>query len=453
MTRKVVIIGAGGRDFHNFNTVFRNSSEYRVVAFVATQIPGIEYRRYPPSLAGELYPEGIPIYPLSELPNLVMRHGVDEVVLSFSDLTYEELGKMLSLVLSLGCDFRILGPKSTMLESVKPVLAVTAVKTGAGKSTISRAFVAELMRRGARVVVVRHPMAYGDIEKKSVQIFRSLNDVNSCELSIEEREEIEPHLRMGAMVLLGVDYGKILLEAERVGDVILWDGGNNDWPFFRPQYMVVAVDALRPGLEISTFPGEVNVRMADAVIITKVGQTSEEDVERIIRNIRTVNSRAHIVKADMEVEMAEPMHLSGKKVVIVEDYPTVTHGGAPYGAGYVIAKKHGAIVIDPRPYAVGFLKKVYDMYPHIGPVLPSAGYTQSQLRDLENTLNNAEAEVIVNASPINIASTLKLNKPVVNVMWSLKIVEGPTIAELVNEFLARIATNLTLHQLENKAFS
>jgi predicted GTPase len=438
MTRKVIILGAGGRDFHNFNVIFRNSSKYKVVAFVVTQIPGIEYRRYPPSLAGAFYPEGIPIYPLSELPSLVTRYGVDEVVLSFSDLTYDELGKILSLVLSLGCDFRILGPRSTMLESVKPVLAVTAVKTGAGKSTISRALVLELMKRGLRVAVVRHPMAYGDIEKKSVMSFSSTEDLNRYELTIEEREEIEPHLKIGAVVLLGVDYGKVLLEAERMGDVILWDGGNNDWPFFRPTYMVVAVDAMRPGLEVSTFPGEVNVRIADAVIITKVGQAHREDVERIAKNIRAINSRAHIVKADMEVEVVGEEPISGKRVVVVEDFPTVTHGGAPYGAGYVAAKKHNAIVVDPRPYAVGFLKRIYEEYPHIGPVVPSAGYTRDQLNDLEKTLNSVNADVIINASPSSIARSLKLNKPVVNVVWSLKVVEGPTVPELVDEFLARV---------------
>jgi predicted GTPase len=437
VVRKVVIIGAGGRDFHNFNMVFRSSSEYRVVAFVSTQIPGIEYRRYPPSLAGVLYPEGVPVYPLSMLPELVARHGVDEVVLSFSDLTYEELGRVLSLVLSIGCDFRILGPKSTMLDSVKPVLAVTAVKTGAGKSTISRALASELMKRGLSVAVVRHPMAYGDLEKRSAIVFQSVADLSRYDLTVEEREEIEPHLRVGATVLLGVDYNKVLLEAEKLGDVILWDGGNNDWPFFRPDYMVVAVDATRPGLEVSTFPGEVNVIMADAVIVTKVRQADKEAVEKVVRNVKSINNRARISKADMEVEAESPALISGKRVVVVEDYPTVTHGGAPYGAGYVVAKKHNAVVVDPRPYAIGFLKRVYEEYPHIGPVLPSAGYTQGQLKDLESTLNSAEADVIVNASPINIASILRLNKPVVNVVWNLKVVEGPTIPELVDEFLAK----------------
>jgi predicted GTPase len=437
MVRKVVIIGAGGRDFHNFNMVFRNNPEFRVVAFVVTQIPGLEYNRYPASLAGELYPEGIPILPLSELPNIVSRYGVDEVILSFSDLTYQELGRIISLVLSLGVDFRILGPRSTMLESIKPVLAVTAVKTGAGKSAISRAFASELTRRGLKVAVVRHPMAYGELAKKSVMVIKSFEDMQRYDLTVEEREEVEPHLKLGLPVLLGVDYGKVLLEAEKIGDVILWDGGNNDWPFFRPHYMVVAADAMRPGLEISAYPGEVNVRMADAVIITKVSQASKESVERIVRNVREINSRAHIVKADLEVELVEPVSIAGKRVVVVEDSPTVTHGGAPYGAGYVAAQKYGAIVVDPKPYAVGIIRKMYEEYPHMGPVVPSTGYTPEQLRDLEETLNRVDADIIINASPSNLAALLKLNKPVVNVTWSLKIIEGPTVKEMVDEFLAK----------------
>jgi predicted GTPase len=437
MVRKVVIIGAGGRDFHNFNMILRNNPEFRVVAFVVTQIPGLEYNRYPASLAGELYPEGIPILPLSELPNIVSRYGVDEVILSFSDLTYQELGRIISLVLSLGVDFRILGPRSTMLESIKPVLAVTAVKTGAGKSAISRAFASELTRRGLKVAVVRHPMAYGELAKKSVMVIKSFEDMQRYDLTVEEREEVEPHLKLGLPVLLGVDYGRILLEAEKIGDVILWDGGNNDWPFFRPHYMVVAADAMRPGLEISAYPGEVNVRMADAVIITKVSQASKESVERIVRNVREINSRAHIVKADLDVELVEPVSIAGKRVVVVEDSPTVTHGGAPYGAGYVAAQKYGAVVVDPKPYAVGIIRKMYEEYPHMGPVVPSTGYTPEQLRDLEETLNRIDADIIINASPSNLAALLKLNKPVVNVTWSLKVVEGPTVKEMVDEFLAK----------------
>ena len=437
MVRKVVIIGAGGRDFHNFNMIIKNNPEFRVVAFVVTQIPGLEYNRYPASLAGELYPEGIPILPLSELPNIVANYGVDEVILSFSDLTYQELGRIVSLVLSLGVDFRILGPRSTMLESIKPVLAVTAVKTGAGKSAISRAFALEITRRGLKVAVVRHPMAYGELAKKSVMVIKSFEDMQRYDLTVEEREEIEPHLKLGLPVLLGVDYGRILLEAEKIGDVILWDGGNNDWPFFRPHYMVVAADAMRPGLEVSAYPGEVNVRMADVVIITKVSQASKENIEKIVRNVREINSRAHIVKADLDVELVEPVSIAGKKVVVVEDSPTVTHGGAPYGAGYVAAQKYGAVVVDPKPYAVGIIRKIYDKYPHMGPVVPSTGYTPEQLRDLEETLNRINADIIINASPSNLATLLKLNKPVVNVTWSLKVVEGPTVKEMVDEFLAK----------------
>jgi len=283
---KVIVVGAGGRDFHNFNIVFKNDPEIEVVAFLFTQIPGVEFRRCPPIFAGEKYPNGIPIYPLDMLPNIVKFFGVDEVILSLSDLTYEELGRLVSYILSTGCSFRILGLRDTTLDSIKPVLAITATKTGAGKSTVARAFVKELVSRKLMVAVVRHPMVYGDIEHNLVQIFRSLDDLDRYSLTVEEREEYEPHLELGAVVLAGVDYRKILIEAERIGDVILWDGGNNDWPFFRPWYWIVVTDAIRPGIEVNAFPGEVNLRLADVVIITKVGIAKSEYIKTIIENIK-----------------------------------------------------------------------------------------------------------------------------------------------------------------------
>lgn len=440
IARKVVIVGAGGRDFHNFNVVFKDNPSYRVVAFVVTQIPGIEFRRYPPTLAGPQYPDGIPIYPLKLLPKVVSDFNVDEVVLSLSDLTYDEVGKIMSMTLALGCDFRVLGYRETMLSSVKPVLAVTAVKTGAGKSTVSRAFVEEFMRRGIKVVVVRHPMAYGDLERNSVQVFKSLDDLSRYELTIEEIEEFEPHLRMGATVLAGVDYGRVLREAEGLGDVIIWDGGNNDIPFYRPWYWVVVADAMRPGIEVSSYPGEVNVRLANAVIVNKVSQSRREDIDKVIANIRGINKDAHIIKADMEVEVDNPNLISGKRVVVIEDHPTVTHGGLPYAAGYVAAMKYGAEPIDPRPYAVGYIRKVYEEYPHIGPVLPSTGYSLTQLRDLKETIEGINVDAVVIATPADIAKIIKLSKPVVRVYWKLKVIEGPSVSDLVDEFMDRVNT-------------
>lgn len=437
LAKKVIIMGAGGRDFHNFNVVFRDNPEYRVVAFTAAQIPGIEFKRYPPSLAGRLYPDGIPIFPEEMLPELVKRFGVEEVVLSYSDLTYEELGRKISMVLAAGASFRLLSPLETMLESVRPVIAVTAIKTGAGKSTVSRAISRELKSRGVRFVVVRHPMAYGDLEKMAVQVFTSLEDLERYGVTIEEREEYEPHLRMGVPVLAGVDYGKILAKAEEMGEVILWDGGNNDLPFFRPWYMITVADAMRPGMEVGAYPGEVNVRLADVVIITKISQAKKEDVDRIVRNVKEVNPQAKITKADMSVTVDNPALIEGKRVVVIEDSPTITHGGLPYGAGLVAAKKYGAEVVDPRPYAVGIIKKMYEEYPHMGPVLPSTGYTPDQLRDLEETVNRIECDAVILGTPADLTKLIRFRVPVVKVRYELEVVEGPTVKDIVDEFLER----------------
>jgi len=434
-------MGAGGRDFHNFNIVFRNNPNYKVIAFTAAQIPGIEMKRYPPSLAGSLYPSGIPIYPEEKLVELIKLFKVDEVVLSYSDLTYEDIGRKLSMVLAAGATFKILGPDETMIPSFKPVIAITAVRTGAGKSTVSRAVIKELLERGIKPAIVRHPMAYGDLERAIVQIFENIKDFDKYGTTIEEREEYEPYVKMGLTVLAGVDYEKVLLEAEKRGDVILWDGGNNDWPFFRPNYMITVADAMRPGQEIYSFPGEVNVRMANAVIVNKISQAKSEDVNTVVRNIKAINPKAHIVKADMEVYVEKPSLISGKKVVIVEDSPSVTHGRLPYGAGYVAAKKYNVSeIVDPRPYAKGIIKKMYEEYPHMGPVIPSTGYTLEQLRDLENTLNAVDADVIILGTPADITRLINVNKPVIHVKYELKVLEGPSIAELIEEFLEKVKT-------------
>jgi predicted GTPase len=435
MVKKVIIAGAGGRDFHNFLTYFRDNPEYLVVAFTATQIPGIERRRFPASLAGPKYPLGIPIYPEDELPRLIKELGVDEVVLSYSDLTYEELGRFASKVLAAGASLRLLPPSETYLMTYKPVIAVTAVKTGAGKSTVSRTITKELLGRGFKVVPVRHPMAYGDLEVV-VQVFKSEEDLDRYGVTIEEREEYIHYIRLGVPVLAGVDYGKVLLEAERLGDVILWDGGNNDVPFIRFNYMVTIADAMRPGYEVSTYPGEVNVRLANAVIVNKVSRARKEDVERVLRNVREVNPKAKVVLADMEVFVDRPELVKGRRVAVIEDSPSVTHGGLPYGAGYVAAEKYGASeVVDPKPYAIGIVKELLQVYPHIGPVIPSVGYNTQHIRDLEVTIDRMDADVVVLGTPVDLTRIINIRKPVVRVYWELKVLEGPTISELVDEFL------------------
>ncbi len=438
VVKRIIIMGAGGRDFHNYIVLFKNNSNYRVMAFTVTQIPGIEYRRFPPSLAGPLYPEGIPVYPEEMLPELIARFKVDEVVFSYSDLTYEELGRKISLVLSANASFKLINPFETMINSIKPVFAVTATKTGAGKSTVSRAIVEEMAKRNLKFVVVRHPMAYGDFEKIAVQEFNSIGDLDCYDLTIEEREEYEHYLRMGIKVLAGIDYIAILRKAESEADVILWDGGNNDTSFYKPWYQVTVTDAMRPGIEIDSYPGEINVRLADTIIITKVSQAKTEDIDKIVKNIRSINKKANIVKADMEVEVDRPDLLEGRKALVIEDAPSITHGGLPYGAGYVAALKYGAKVVDPKPYAKGIIRKIYEAYNHIGPVLPSIGYTKQQLNDLEETINSIRCDVVVLGTPADISRVIKIDKPVVKARFNLKIVEGITIKEIVNEFIRMV---------------
>jgi predicted GTPase len=434
---RVLIMGAGGRDFHNFNVYFRSNPNYRVVAFTAAQIPGIAGRRYPPELSGPLYPEGIPILPEEDLEGVIRRECVDLVVLSYSDLSNQELGDRLNRVLASGASFMVLGPRDTMLLPSKPTIAVTAVKTGAGKSTVSRAVVRELSSRGIRVAPLRHPMAYGDLSKTAVQRFATLGDLERAGLTIEEREEYEQYVRMGIPVFAGVDYARVLAAAEQEGQVILWDGGNNDFPFVRPLYMITVVDAMRPGLESSTFPGEANVMAADALVVNKADQARPEDLRSVVDGVRRLNPRASISIAESSVEVDDPGALRGRRALVIEDAPTVTHGGAPYGAGYVAAVKYGASVIDPRPYARGSLADVYRRYPHIGPVLPSMGYTEDQRRDLAETVRASPAEVVVLGTPADISALVGEGLRVVRVRYELRIVEGPTIGELVDEFLSR----------------
>jgi len=431
--RRVAIIGAAGRDFHVFNTVYRGSREYKVVAFLMTQIP-IPNRRYPPSLSG--VPEGIPIYTwksYEELTRYLKELRVDEAVLAYSDLLYEEVGHIISAVLASGATFKIHGPNDTYLDSIRPVIAVTATRTGAGKSSVSREVVQELASRGLKVVAVRHPMPYRDLEEGVVELFRRPEDLDK--LTFEEREEYEQYVEMGIPVLAGVDYGQVLKEAEQHGDVVLWDGGNNDFPFFRPDFMIVVTDARRPGHEVGSFPGEVNLRLADAVIITKVSDAGSEDVKKVVDNVKRANPKATITKADLEVYVDKD--IAGKRVLVIEDAPTVTHGGLPYAAGYIAAVKYGANVIDPRPYAVGVIKKVYEEY-KTGPVLPSLGYTPEQKKDLEETIKRVDADLVLLATPARIERVVKIDKPIARVGWRLKVLEGPTIKELMDVFLERI---------------
>ncbi|MCI4461699.1 MAG: P-loop NTPase [Thermogladius sp.] len=436
MVKRVVILGASGRDFHNFNVYFRDNPEYRVVAFLQTQIKGLSTRVYPPELAGSLYPNGIPILGIGYLERLAENPGFDEAVLSYSDLTFQELGEVVSRVLKTGASFRILGFKDTMLESIKPVIAVTGVKTGVGKSSVSREIALELRSRGLRVGIVRHPMPYGDVFYP-VQRFEKPEDLDKYGLTIEEREEYEHYVKRGFTVFAGVDYGRILREAEKSSDVILWDGGNNDFPFYKPDFYITVADAMRPGLETSAFPGMVNLLAADHVIVNKADQASREVLESLVDKIKKLNPKAGVSIAVSEVFIEEGEPKGVKRVVVVEDAPTVTHGGASYAAGYVAAKKYGLEVVDPREYAKGSIKRVYEEFKGIGPVIPSMGYNQEQLRDLEETLNAVPADAVLLATPSDITRLIKLNKPAFHVSFRVKILEGPSFKEIVDMFLEK----------------
>ncbi|MCE4606364.1 MAG: cyclic 2,3-diphosphoglycerate synthase [Desulfurococcales archaeon] len=440
---KVVIMGAGGRDFHNYNLYFRDNPKYDVMAFTAAQIPGIVGKRYPATLAGELYPSGIPILPEDDLEEIVRKNGVDLVVLAYSDLLYRNVGGTLSRALASGASFMILGPRDTMIPSSKPVIAVTAVRTGAGKSTVSKAIVEYLTSKGYKTAVIRHPMAYGDLERMAVQKFSTEEDLEKYNVTIEEREEYEQYIRMGQSVYAGVDYGKILELAEREADIIHWDGGNNDWPFYQPDKLIVVTDAMRPGHELESFPGEVNFRMADHIIINKADQATPEALSMIKENAKKANPTATITVAKSVVEIDAPELVEGKRVLVVEDSPTVTHGGLPYAAGYVAAKKYGAKeIVDPRPYAVGVIKKMYEKYTHMGPVLPSTGYSPEQLRDLEETIRRTPVDTVILGTPADITRLISIDKTVVRVTYRIEVVEGPTIESIIEEFLAQTKSKL-----------
>lgn len=436
---KVLIMGAAGRDFHNFNCLYRDNEQYNVICFTATQIPDIEGRVYPASLAGSLYPKGIPIEDEADLVELIKKHEIDEVILSYSDISYEYVMRKAAQVMAAGANFALAGAKKTMVQSIKPVVAVCAVRTGCGKSQTTRRVAEVLQQLGKKVVAIRHPMPYGDLEAQKVQRFATLDDLQKHNCTIEEMEEYEPHINKGIIVYAGVDYHAIIKEAEKEADVILWDGGNNDMPFYKPDLMITVVDPHRPGHEISYYPGENNLLLADAVVINKMDSASPENVDVVRKNIRDCNSQAIVIDAASPIFIDEYASLKGKKVLVVEDGPTLTHGEMQYGAGIVAAKKFGVgEIIDPRPYVVGTIAETYQKYPYIGTLLPAMGYSKQQIKDLEESINNADVDAVIVATPIDLGRIIKINKPSYRVSYDLQEIGKPDLDDLLQDFVKGI---------------
>jgi predicted GTPase len=433
--RRVVIAGAAGRDFHNFNVVYRGREECEVVAFTATQIPNIDGRRYPRELAGHLYAAGIPIHPESSLEQLVRENDIDEVVFSYSDVTHEHVMHVASRALAAGAAFRLLSPRQTMLTSSKPVVAVCAVRTGSGKSQTTRHIAGLLREDGKRVAVLRHPMPYGDLTKQAVQRFADYAELDTADVTIEEREEYEPHIAEGNVVFAGIDYAAILDLAEQEADVILWDGGNNDTPFIKPNLHVVVVDPHRPGHELRYHPGETNLRMADVCVVNKVDTAEREGVEAVLASIRTVNPKAEVVQAASPFLIEENgVRIQGKRVLAVEDGPTLTHGDMTYGAAVLAAKEHGAAsLVDPRPFAVGSIAETLEAYPHVRDLLPAMGYGRRQMEELKETIARSDADVVLIGTPIDLRRVIDFDKPALRVSYSLQELGEPTLAGLLAE--------------------
>jgi predicted GTPase len=433
--KRILILGAAGRDFHNFNVVFRNHPEYRVVAFTATQIPDIANRRYPPELAGLLYPEGIPIFEERDLEKLVAEHGVDAVAFSYSDVSHQNLMHLASRAVAAGADFWLLGTEHTQLKSFVPVISICAVRTGCGKSPLSRLVASELRRQGWKPVVIRHPMPYGDLAIQAVQRFATMEDLDLQQCTIEEREEYEPHIRQGTVVYAGVDYERILRQAEKEADIILWDGGNNDTPFYASDLEIVVADPHRPGHELSYFPGEVNLRRADVVVINKVDTAAQRDVDTVRQNTRLSNPKAEIVETACRVSVAAPELIKGQRVLVVEDGPTLTHGEMPYGAGVVAARQCGAAeLVDPRPYAVGSIRSTYERYPHLTNLLPAMGYSVMQRHELEETINRVPCDLVLIATPIDLARIIRLDRPSLRVTYEVEELTRPGLLEILTQF-------------------
>jgi predicted GTPase len=434
--KKVVIMGAAGRDFHNFNVFFRGQDQYNVVAFTATQIPHITGRTYPPSLAGELYPDGIPILGEGDLEAIIKRDAIDLVVFAYSDVPHIDVMHKASRVIAAGGDFVLLGARSTWIESRKPVISICATRTGSGKSQTTRRVCEVLEEAGKRVAVIRHPMPYGDLAKQAVQRFATSEDLDTHNCTIEEREEYEPHIMKGRVVFAGVDYGKILRQAEAETDYVIWDGGNNDLPFYRPDIHMVVVDPHRPEHQITSHPGEANLRMADVIVINKVDTASEDNVRTIREVVGSANPSAVVITAASPVSVDSPDLIMGKRVLVVEDGPTLTHGNMSFGAGIVAARKYGAKeCVDPKPFAVGEIKETFEKYSQIGALIPAMGYGEKQLKDLETTIRASGAEVVVNGTPADLQAVIDIDLPVVRVSYELSEIGEPSVKSVLNEFM------------------
>ncbi len=433
---KVVIMGAAGRDFHNFNTYYRDNDKYEVVAFTATQIPNIDGRKYPAELAGDLYPNGIEIHPEDEILDLIKKFDVDEVVFSYSDVSYDYVMNKSAMVNAAGVDFKLLGPKRTMIKSEKPLVAICAVRTGCGKSQTTRRVSKILHDMGKKVVAIRHPMPYGDLVAQKVQRFAALEDLDKYNCTIEEREEYEPHIVSGTVIYAGVDYEAILREAEKEADIILWDGGNNDLPFYQPDLHIVIVDPHRPGDELYYYPGETNLRMADVVIINKIETADSDDILEVRENIKAVNPTAMVIDAASPIFVDEYEKIQGKNVLVVEDGPTLTHGEMTYGAGTVAAEKYGAAnLIDPRPFTVGTISETFEKYPEIGTLLPAMGYGDEQMKDLETTINKSDADLVIIGTPIDLRKVINIEKPALRVHYELQEIGRPTLEDALKKVI------------------
>ncbi|MDQ3964276.1 MAG: cyclic 2,3-diphosphoglycerate synthase [Actinomycetota bacterium] len=433
--KRVLILGAAGRDFHNFNVVYRDDPAYEVVAFTATQIPGIEDRIYPPELAGPHYPEGIPIRPEEDLEALVGDKKIDEVVFAYSDVSHRFVMHMGSRALAAGADFRLLGPRSTMIAAPLPVVAVCAVRTGSGKSQTTRAVTRTLKTSGKTVAVVRHPMPYGHLVDQVAQRFETFDDLTAHDCTIEEREEYEPHLAQGSIVYAGIDYGQILEMAQKDVDIVVWDGGNNDLPFYVPDIHITVADPLRVGHETNYHPGETNLRMADVIVVNKIDSAEPADVTELKKTIATENPRAIVIDAHSPVTIQDGQSMAGKRVLVVEDGPSLTHGEMGFGAGVVAARRAGATLVDPRPWAAGSIAKVYEKFPHMGALLPAMGYSAQQRKDLEDTINSSDADVVLIATPIDLRKVCNLTKPAIRASYELEEISTPTLADVLKERL------------------
>ncbi len=440
--KNVIIIGAAGRDFHNFNTYYRDNEDYNVVAFTAAQIPDIDGRKYPPELAGRLYPDGIPIYLENELPDLINKLNVDDCTFSYSDVTYQKVMAVSAIVNAAGANFVLLGPNDTMVKSTKPLIAVGAIRTGCGKSQTSRRIIEILMKKGLKVVAVRHPMPYGDLAKQKVQRFAEIADLEKHDCTIEEMEEYEPHVDRGNVIYAGVDYEAILRAAEEDPDgcdIVLWDGGNNDFPFYKPDLNITVVDPHRPGHETNYYPGEVTLRLADVVVINKMDSAPPEGIQIVRENISKLAPDAIVIDGASPIKVDDPEVIKGKRVLVVEDGPTLTHGGMKLGAGTVAAQKYGASeIIDPRPFTVGKLSETFEIYPNIGVLLPAMGYSDEQLKDLETTINSTDCDAVVIGTPIDLSRIININKPSTRVYYDLQEIGFPNLEGVLDDFIQEI---------------